>query len=89
MEKIPDPFYPFQTSFDNALAECLKLSKSLMPERNYLFVNHEDDSSQYWRRTFIRASWSLVDGEAYALKEICRSVDHYVLSQLHLQTNNF
>ena len=61
-----------QASFDTALVGYLKLSVSLTGELNYLFEHHEDDQNQYWRRTFVRASWSLVDGYIYALREMCR-----------------
>ena len=63
-----------QQSLDAALVGYLNLSASSMAEINYLLAHHEDDSNQYWRRTFIRAAWSLIDGDIYALKEMCRSV---------------
>lgn len=63
-----------QDSFDIAVVGYIKLSDSCIAELNYLHENHEDDANQYWRRTFIRASWSLVDGDIYALKEMCRSI---------------
>ncbi|HEV8326341.1 MAG TPA: hypothetical protein VGQ08_02565 [Nitrospiraceae bacterium] len=67
-----DDLRQIQVSFDTALVGYLKLSDSLTGELNYLFEHHEDDQNQYWRRTFVRASWSLVDGYIYALREICR-----------------
>src|SRR5438132_10095178 len=65
---------PMEDSFDAAVEEYLKLSDSLMGELNYLRENNTDESNQFWRRSFIRASWSLVDGEIYALKKMCRSI---------------
>lgn len=67
-----DDLKQIQASFDTALVGYLKLSDSLTGEFNYLFEHHEDDQNQYWRRTFVRVSWSLVDGYIYALREMCR-----------------
>lgn len=67
-----DDLKQIQASYDTALVGYLKLSDSLTGELNYLFKHHENDQSQYWRRTFVRASWSLVDGYIYALREMCR-----------------
>jgi hypothetical protein len=59
------PQQQMDTVFDN----YFELSKILQSDMNALLDGEND--TQHWRRNFIRASASLIEGYAHCLREIC------------------
>lgn len=58
-----------QQKMDAAFENYFELSKILQADMNAL-LDCEDDT-QHWRRNFIRASVSLIEGYAHCLRDMC------------------
>lgn len=58
-----------QERMDAAFDNYIRLSNILQIDMNLLLDGESD--SQHWRRNFIRASASLIEGYAHCLRELC------------------
>lgn len=58
-----------QEKMDAAFDNYFQLSNILLADMNALLDGEND--SQHWRRNFIRASASLIEGYAHCLREMC------------------
>src|ERR1035437_7234425 len=65
MNTAPTP----QQRIDNAFDNYFELSRILQADMNALLDG--ENETQYWRRNFIRASASLIEGYAHCLREMC------------------